>query len=156
MRGEVALTRATPLAWMGLLAWVACAAPVPENLGTHDGRLAPCPSSPNCVSTEAGDDRHGTDPFVLALPAASAWQQVPEVVASLPGTVVVTATDVYLHAESTTPLMHFVDDLELLLLADSGRIAVRSASRTGWSDMGANRERVWQLRQALTRRGVIR
>ena len=27
----------------------------PANLGVVDGRLADCPSSPNCVATQAGD-----------------------------------------------------------------------------------------------------
>jgi uncharacterized protein (DUF1499 family) len=146
-------TRALALAW--LLGCAGCAAPTPENLGVHEGRLAPCPSSPNCVST-AGDDAHRTDPFVLAMPPERAWPLVPDAVTSLPGTRIVEADGGYLHAECTTPLMRFVDDLELLLLADEGRIAVRSASRTGWSDLGANRERVWQLRRALHQRGVIR
>jgi uncharacterized protein (DUF1499 family) len=86
---------------------------------------------------------------------ADAWPLVREAVESLPGTVVVEFGDDYIHAESTTPLMGYVDDLELLLLTDPGRIAVRSASRTGWSDMGANRERVWELRRALAAKGVI-
>lgn len=134
---------------------VACAAPPPGNLGVHDGRLAPCPSSPNCVFTGAEDETHRTAPFVLALPAERAWPIVLEVVTALPGTVVVASSDDYIHAESTTPLLHFVDDLELQLQPEAGRIAVRSASRVGWSDMGTNRERVWELRQALAARGVV-
>lgn len=133
----------------------ACASEPPDTLGVRDGKLAPCPESPNCVSTEASDEGHATDPFVLKLPAEQAWPRVREAVEALPGTVVVRATGDYLHAESTTPLMRYVDDLELLLQADRGRIAVRSASRIGWSDMGANRERVWQLRRELAARGVV-
>jgi uncharacterized protein (DUF1499 family) len=138
--------------WLGL----ACAGPVPEDLGVSDGQLAACPSSPNCVSTDADDDLHRTDPFALALPAPEAWAATREVVAALPGTVIVTATDDYIHAEATTPLLRFVDDLELHLVVEKRRIAVRSASRTGFSDMGANRERVWELRRALKARGVVR
>ena len=93
---------------------------------------------------------------MLARPADEAWVATREAVASLPGTAIVESTSDYLHAESTSPLMRYVDDLELHLRADAGRIAVRSASRTGWSDMGANRERVWELRRSLKSRGVIR
>ena len=142
-------------ALVGALSCVTCAGALPDDLGIREGRLAACPSSPNCVFTGAEDSDHRTDPFVLALPAAQAWPLAREAVESLPGTVVVTFTDDYLHAESTTPLMRYVDDLELQLLPDRGLIAVRSASRTGWSDMGANRERVWELRRQLTARGVI-
>jgi uncharacterized protein (DUF1499 family) len=133
----------------------ACASEPPDTLGVRNGKLAPCPDSPNCVSTEASDEGHATAPFVLEMPPERAWPLVREAVESLPGTVVVRATDDYLHAESTTPLMRYVDDLELLLQGDRGRIAVRSASRVGWSDMGANRERVWQLRRELAARGVV-
>ena len=138
-----------------LAACLGCAGPVPDDLGVRDGALAPCPSSPNCVSTEDADTRHTTEPFVLTMPAATAWPLVREVVAALPGAKVVTASDDYLHAECTTPLLRFVDDLELQLQPEKGRIAVRSASRTGYSDLGANRERIWELRRALSARGVI-
>lgn len=141
---------------LGLLAVTGCSAPVPGELGAREGRLAPCPSSPNCVSTQAPDEVHGTDPFLLALPPEQAWSRVREAVETLDGAAVVQQTDDYLHAECTTPLMRYVDDLELLLLPEQGRIAVRSASRVGWSDIGANRERIWQLRGALQERGVIR
>jgi len=137
------------------VSWIACAAPPADDLGIRDGALAPCPSSPNCVSTAARDSRHGTEPLVLAMPAARAWPLVEEVVAALPGTRIVASTPDYIHAESTTRLMGYVDDLELLLQADEGRVAVRSASRTGWSDMGANRARVDELRRGLVAKGVV-
>jgi uncharacterized protein (DUF1499 family) len=139
---------------LGGLAGLACASPVPDGIGLHDGQLSPCPSSPNCVSTEANDSRHRTGPFVLLLPPDRAWEAAREAVASLAGTRIVSDTGDYLHAESTSALLGYVDDLELQLRAE-GRIAVRSASRTGWYDMGANRERVWELRRVLAARGVV-
>ena len=60
---------------------------------------------------------------------------------------VVEVTDRYLHAEFTTPVFRFVDDVEFLLAADA--IHVRSASRLGWSDFGVNRRRVERLRRAF-------
>lgn len=132
-----------------------CAGPVPENLGLRSGHLAPCPNSPNCVSTEATDG-HGTDPFRIAKPAPEAWGDAREAVLALPRTVIAEEAEGYLRAESTSPLMGFVDDLELQLLPEEDRIAVRSAARTGWSDLGTNRERVWELRRSLKARGAIR
>lgn len=137
-------------------AWLlACAAPPPKGLGSSKGQLADCPSSPNCVSTQASEESHRTKPFLLALPADEAWARVPEAIEAMEGGRIAEQTDVYLHAEFTSPLMNYVDDLELLLLPERSRIAVRSASRTGWWDMGANRERVWQLRRQLSERGVL-
>ena len=122
---------------------VGCAGPRPTDLGPRNGALAPCPDSPNCVSSAASDELHR----IAALGAG--WQAARDAVAAMPRTVIVTEREGYLHAECTTPLMGYVDDLELLQLADEGVIAVRSASRVGYGDMDANRTRVEALRSAL-------
>ena len=69
----------------------------------------------------------------------------------LPRTRVIRLEPDYLHAECRSALMGFVDDLELYLRTDEGTIAVRSASRLGWSDMGVNRRRVDAVRRAFRR-----
>jgi uncharacterized protein (DUF1499 family) len=134
----------------------ACAGRRPSTLGVSDGRLAACPSSPNCVSSDASDATHGVAPFELAVPAARAWPAVREAVAELPRTHIVADADGYLHAECRSALLGFVDDLELQLRASERQIAVRSASRLGHSDLGVNRRRVETLRAALAARGLLR
>jgi uncharacterized protein (DUF1499 family) len=52
----------------------------------------------------------------------------------------------YLHAEVRSLVFRFVDDLEFLLQPD-GLIQVRSAARSGYSDLGVNRRRVERIRQ---------
>jgi uncharacterized protein (DUF1499 family) len=126
----------------------------PDDLGLHEGRLRSCPSSPNCVSSEAGDDAHRIDAFRIRGEPAAAWRTLVEVVGAAPRTKVVTDENGYLHAECTSLLMGFVDDLELQLRADEGVVAVRSASRLGYGDLGANRRRVEELREQLRSRGV--
>jgi uncharacterized protein (DUF1499 family) len=76
-------------------------------------------------------------------------------VAALPRTRIVADTGSYLHAECRSALFGFVDDLELQLRPDRSLIAVRSASRVGYSDLGANRRRVEELRSELARRGIV-
>jgi uncharacterized protein (DUF1499 family) len=49
----------------------------------------------------------------------------------------------------------FVDDLELHLRAAEGVIAVRSASRLGYSDLGVNRRRIEDLRALLIKQGTV-
>jgi len=71
-------------------------------------------------------------------------------------TKIVTSDDAYLHAECTSRIFRFVDDLELHLRPDDGIIAVRSASRVGKGDMGVNHKRVESLRQRLTSSGLLR
>jgi uncharacterized protein (DUF1499 family) len=133
-----------------------CAGKRPSNLGVEDGRLVPCPSTPNCVSSDATDEGHRIEPFTLAVEPGQAWEQIRETVAALPRTTVITASEGYLHAECTSALMGFVDDLELQLRAGEGIVAVRSASRLGRSDLGVNRKRVEGLRETLRAEGVLR
>jgi uncharacterized protein (DUF1499 family) len=124
-------------------------------LGVRDGRLADCPFNPNCVCSDASDPGHRIAPFALATGPEQAWRAIEEVVASLPRTRVVVRQPEYLHAEARS-LLGFVDDLELHLRADEGLVAVRSASRLGYSDLGVNRKRIEALRGRLQQRGVLR
>jgi uncharacterized protein (DUF1499 family) len=129
----------------------------PDLLGVRDGRLAPCPTSPNCVSSQmpVDDAEHNVVP--LPFPAAAqgdaraAWRMLERAVRALDRVTIVTLRDDYLHAEVASALMGFIDDLECLLDAASGTIQVRSASRVGYSDLGVNRRRVEALRAALAR-----
>ncbi|HSQ14654.1 MAG TPA: DUF1499 domain-containing protein [Candidatus Deferrimicrobium sp.] len=133
-----------------------CAGTRPSNLGVKDSRLAPCPSSPNCVSSDDADAAHLIPSFQLAVPAADAWRAVRSTVAGLPRTKIVTETDDYLHAECSSAFFGFVDDLELHLRPAQNLIAARSAARLGKSDFGVNRQRVENLRALLVKQGTIR
>jgi uncharacterized protein (DUF1499 family) len=133
-----------------------CAGSRPTNLGIRESRLAACPASPNCVSSDANDSEHFTAAFVLAAPPVEAWRAMRATVAGLPRTRIVTETGDYIHAECSSAFFGFVDDLELHLRASQGIVAIRSASRLGQSDFGVNRKRVENLRSLLTKQGVVR
>lgn len=128
-----------------------CAGTRPADIGVDGGRLAVCPSSPNCVSSDAEPGPHHVEPLSFQGGADAAWTAAQGVVQQLPRTRVVSLEPGYLHAECRSALMGFVDDLELHLRAGEGTIAVRSASRLGWSDMGVNRQRVDTLRREFRR-----
>ncbi len=57
-------------------------------------------------------------------------------------TVVVDSGDGYFRGEATTLIFRYVDDLEILIDADAGKIHLRSAAHAGYSDLGLNRKRV--------------
>lgn len=122
---------------------------------TREPSLTPCPSSPNCVSSQARDAGHRVEPFVLRAPGAEAWGATKRVVEAMPRTRIVDDRPGYLRAEATSLLFRFVDDLELALGEDGRRLDVRSASRVGHSDLGANRKRVEALRKSLRAAGVV-
>jgi len=134
----------------------ACSGKRPSDIGVSPSGLAPCPSSPNCISSDARDEAHVTAPFLLDAPPAEAWQVAREVVTQLPRTRIMDESPDYLHAECRSAVFGFVDDLELHIRPSDGFIAVRSASRLGYSDLGVNRRRVEALRSSLIRRGVVR
>lgn len=110
--------------------------------GMVDGTLAPCPDSPNCVSSEPGTVG---DKQVDVLPI-DAWDALPGIVEAMGGRVTTQGED-YIAAEFTSATFGFVDDLELRK-ADKA-VHVRSASRVGYSDAGANAKRVAELRERL-------
>lgn len=118
-------------------------------------RLADCPDRPNCVSSEAQAAGRAIAPLRLKSNQAAAWSAIREVVERLPRCTIVKATDRYLHAECRSRLFGFTDDLELLFDTSTGSVAIRSASRVGYWDLGVNRKRVEALRQELKQKGLV-
>ena len=134
-----------------------CTGKKPDTIGVTGNRLTPCPAKPNCVSSDATDEAHKIASFQLKGNVRSNWPLVIESVKAGPRVKIVTSTETYLHAEYTSLLFRFVDDLELLMNSGTGVISVRSASRLGYSDLGANRKRVEGLRKVLQQKclGIV-
>ena len=109
-------------------------------------QLPPCPSSPNCVSTQAQDAGHAIAPIRYRKSRAEAKEALKEVIRSLPRTKLVEEDESYLHFEFTSLLLRFVDDVEFVFDDEAKTIHFRSASRTGYGDLGVNRTRMEQVR----------
>jgi uncharacterized protein (DUF1499 family) len=118
----------------------------PASLGVRDGRLAPCPGTPNCVETLAPDEAHHVAPLPFSGAAEAAIVRVAEIVRSLPRSSVVVVTENYLHAEFRSAVFRFVDDVEFLADGSAGVVHLRSASRVGSADLGVNRRRIEAIR----------
>lgn len=132
---------------------VAAVSPVPPSIGLQNGKLAPCPSSPNCVSTEATTALHQIAPILLAGTPAQAQDKLLAALKALPNVTIVTNRAGYIHAEFRTPGMGFIDDAEFVLSdggAGNSRVDLRSASRLGRGDMGVNRRNMEAVRTALS------
>ena len=114
--------------------------------------LGSCPSSPNCVSTQAQDEGHAIAPFRYRKSRAEAKESLKEVIRSLPRLQLVEEDEIYLHYEATSLLLRFVDDVEFLLDDETKTIHFRSASRTGYGDLGVNRKRMEQVRALVEQR----
>ncbi len=119
----------------------------PTTIGVKNGKLAPCPNKPNCVSSQAADKRHHVQPLHSNGNPGAAMQKLKAIVQAMPRATIVAAQSDYLYAEFSTSIMGFVDDVEFY--CDGHAIHVRSASRLGYSDWGVNRKRVEAIRAAF-------
>ncbi len=123
------------------------------SLPPHLGQFAPCPDSPNCVSTKATDEEHAIAPIAYDGTKETATKRLLAIVESLPRTQVVTEREDYLHVEFTSRILRFVDDVEFFLGEEAGLIHFRSASRMGRSDLGVNRKRMQDIRARFNKSG---
>lgn len=121
----------------------------PNNLGLRANRLAPCPNTPNCVSTQADDPQHAIEPIRFTGPADSALKQLRRIVQRQPRTTIVSDHDRYIHAEARSRVFRFVDDLEFFVDESQQVIHFRFASRVGYSDLGVNRRRAEAIRDSF-------
>ena len=139
-----------------LMSLLSCSGQRPTNIGITDSKLSACPASPNCVSSDASDEAHNILPFQFVKVTTGTWQVIRQAVLELPRTEIITETTNYIHAECSSAVFGFVDDLELHLRASDNSIAIRSASRLGHSDFGVNRKRIETLRSTLMKREILK
>jgi uncharacterized protein (DUF1499 family) len=125
-----------------------CTGVRPSTLGVRDGRLAPCPSTPNCVSSRDSDKGHAIEPLKFSGPAKDAMAKLKAIIQDMPRAVIVTGTENYLHAAFTSLIFRFVDDVEFYFDDAAKLVQIRSASRLGRSDFGVNRKRTEVIRAA--------
>lgn len=121
----------------------------PENLGVDDGKLSSCPSSPNCVVSQNADESHKIEPINYKGDRQTAKETLLKVLSVVPNTRVVEERENYIHTESESKIMGFVDDGEFYFPEDENVIHMRSAARLGESDLGVNRRRLEQIRLAI-------
>lgn len=135
---------------MGVLSVLAaaCAGERPTSLGVRDDRLSACPSSPNCVSSQASDERHHIAPLAFDDSPDTAFARLKQVLTRRNDTAVIEEAPGYLRVEMRTTF--FIDDGEFLLDRTRKVIQVRSASRLGYSDLGKNRSRMEEIRRAFS------
>jgi len=121
---------------------------VPEGLGVIRGRLASCPNKPNCVNSYATHTKQYIPP--LAFHKIESLELIVKLLQEREDISIIKQTGHYLHVVVRTPKMRFRDDLEFLVDEKKLLIHMRSGSRLGYWDMGANRKRLEQLREDFT------
>jgi uncharacterized protein (DUF1499 family) len=112
--------------------------------------IEPCPKSPNCVSSISNSTVQGVEPFTyVEQDAKTAWKAVRAALEMEKRVKIIRETGSYLYAECRT-LLGFVDDLEFMAEPENSLIHVRSASRTGYWDLGVNSRRINRIRDRFT------
>lgn len=126
----------------------------PSDLGVKNARLKSVPTSPNAVSSQASGGYHQIAPLTYKGSREQAMKALKAIVETTPNTSIVAMMPDYLYAEYTSALLGFVDDVEFYFPAQEKIVHVRSASRLGHSDLGANRKRVEAIRARLAQSGA--
>lgn len=125
-------------------------APRPTNLGVSNGMLAKCPSSPNCVSTQADNPDQQMPAIPFDCHADEMLVRIKDMIQSeFPRATLISESGNYLHFEFKSLIFRFVDDVELFVDDKASVVHFRSASRVGHSDLGANRKRMRKISESL-------
>ncbi|MGO3345223.1 MAG: DUF1499 domain-containing protein [Marinomonas sp.] len=137
---------------IGFFAYVKINNQLPEDLGVTAGLLKPCPTSPNCVSSQAekSDEGHYIAPIIYHNNRMDTQLAIESYFLDLGNAHIITSQLGYVHVQVKTAWLGFIDDLEFYLPEADSVVHIRSASRVGYSDLDVNRERIKKLKRYLT------
>jgi len=135
------------------LIFAACSGTKPTDIGVKNGVFKACPSSPNCISTQAANDDEQHK--MSAIPYTGTWEaaktKLVKIINDMDRTTVTENEGNYIHSEFMSKTMKFVDDVEFYFDDANKVIHFRSASRIGRSDLGVNRKRMEAITTAFNK-----
>ncbi len=149
------LTRIKKMILLVLISQLSACIIFPLKQTDQDRSLRWCPPLPNCASTEAVTFVHSIQPFELKMPMDQAWPLIRESVSQLSGTTIEHEYTGYIYAKTYSPVFHFLDYFEVLMVPHENRLNIRSSSLLGISDFLANYFRTENFRESLEVKGVI-
>jgi uncharacterized protein (DUF1499 family) len=120
------------------------------NLGVRDGKLTPCPGTPNCVSSQSDDQRHYLPPIPYHTSQAEAQSRLLELIRAMPRTNITAEEPGYVHVVFRSRVFRFPDDVEFYFDDEARVIHFRSAARLGTYDLGVNRKRMQRITRDFT------
>ena len=100
--------------------------------------LKPCIQISHCVREEL-EVENISEPF----------DSIKQIIENTPRTKIVENDGDYIHAEVTSRIMKYVDDLEISYESENNKIVIRSESRVGDGDFGVNKKRVDLIKNNL-------
>ncbi|MEE9334345.1 MAG: DUF1499 domain-containing protein [Granulosicoccaceae bacterium] len=114
-------------------------------------QLGDCSKKPNCMGSQSSRKNQTVEALAITSNASNAMPILIAVIRELGGEIA-QQQGKYLHATFKTPVMGYTDDVELLVDKANNVIQIRSASRLGHSDLGANKKRIDNIRLQLVGR----
>ena len=142
------MNKLNPLVLVSMIMLTGCSVTKPD-LGVDNGELMPCPKTPNCVNSQTENEEHYIKPIHFTGTKQEAKGLLLQILESEKQAKILIAQENYIRVEFTSTLFRFVDDVEFYFpkrQAGETVIHIRSASRVGYSDLGANRKRIEQIR----------
>ncbi|MRI33891.1 DUF1499 domain-containing protein [Endozoicomonas sp. OPT23] len=107
-----------------------------------------CPESPNCVSSQATGDHYIEPLKVSGMSTKEINSTLVNILGNQERVDVVSNKNNVIKAVATSKWFRFKDDITFRINSDE-TVDIKSSSRTGYSDLGVNRERVEKLRKEL-------
>lgn len=114
-------------------------------LGVDNGQLKPVSQKPNNVSTQTSDPEKKVPTLAFKATTEATLDAIKNAIAEYGGAEIKEEQATYLYVVFTTSIMKFHDDAEFWLDTKNQVVHFRSASRSGYSDMGLNRARYERL-----------
>jgi uncharacterized protein (DUF1499 family) len=121
----------------------------PENLGVKNGRLAPCPYTPYCITSQADDPIHKIAPLAYTSSTAQAKATLKRILSDIPGVTIVADLPDYLYVETRSRILGFVADNEFFFDEEDKLIHIRAAARLEQGELGGTRKRVEAISKAF-------
>jgi len=128
-----------------LVILLGCSVKPPDETDGPKESLAPCPETPNCVSTQSSDSRHAMPPLPFIGTKDQSKTRIINIIKSMKRSKIIEISDSYIHVQFRTRFFRFVDDVEFLFDDAARIIHFRSASRVGFYDFGVNHRRMSEI-----------
>jgi uncharacterized protein (DUF1499 family) len=122
------------------------------SMNCENTMIVPCKSKPNCVSSLNQEERFHVEPLRYDN-LESAKNKLLRILKTFKRVRIIATNECYIHAEFTSLIFRFVDDVEFYFDAKESLIHLKSASRIGYSDFGMNRKRIEAIRRKFLEGG---
>jgi uncharacterized protein (DUF1499 family) len=118
----------------------------PTYLGHKGGKLAVMPDKPNAVSSQTDIVDKRVEPLPYKASTEETLSSVLTTLNTMANNELQIQESHYIYTVFTTNVLHFHDDVEVLLDEQTQKVHFRSQSRAGYSDLGVNRNRYDQFK----------